>query len=281
MAQIIDGKALAAAQYDAMRLEVEGYASKYGRPPGLCAVLVGDDPASTIYVRNKENAARKVGLYSEVHRLPAETTQEELLSLISRLNADSRIDGILVQLPLPSHIDREAVIAAIDPGKDVDGFAGMKLGITAGPDTVPPCTPRAVVSMIKSTGQPIDGAHVLVIGRGMLVGKPLSALLLKENATLSVAHSHTKNLKELSLSADILVSATGHRGLVSGDMVKPGAVVIDVGISRTPEGKIAGDVDFEAASKRAGWITPVPGGVGPMTIAMVIRNTIDCALRHV
>ena len=278
---IIDGKAISAALYEQMRQEIDSLEVKYGRRPGLWAVIVGEDPASQVYVRNKENAARKVGLAGEVLRLPAETTQEELLALLDRLNNDPAVDGILLQLPLPAHINKDVAIAAIAPDKDVDGYAGMKQGLTARAGCIAPCTPRACIQLIKSTGIPIEGKHALVVGRGELVGKPVAALLLNENATVTIAHSRTQNLKELALTADIVVAAVGKAELIKGDMIKPGAVVIDVGINRNAEGKLVGDVEFETASRRAGFITPVPGGVGPMTIAMLIRNTLDCYLQHV
>ena len=278
---IIDGKAIAAALYDDMRHEIDSLEARYGRRPGLWAVIVGEDPASQVYVRNKENAARKVGLAGEVLRLPAETTQEELLELLARLGADPAVDGILLQLPLPEHIDKDAAIAAIAPDKDVDGYAGMKQGLTARAGCIAPCTPRACIHLIESTGVPIEGKHALVVGRGELVGKPVAALLLNRNATVTIAHSRTQNLKELALTADILVAAVGKPEIIKGDMIKPGAVVIDVGINRNAAGKLVGDVEFESASLRAGFITPVPGGVGPMTIAMLIRNTLDCYLKHV
>ena len=247
----------------------------------MWAVIVGEDPASQVYVRNKENAAKKVGLAGEVLRLPAETSQEELLAVLDKLNNDQAVDGILLQLPLPAHIDKDAAIAAIAPSKDVDGYAGMKQGLTARAGCIAPCTPRACIQLIKSTGISIEGKHALVVGRGELVGKPVAALLLNENATVTIAHSRTQNLKELALTADIVVAAVGKAELIKGDMIKPGAVVIDVGINRNAEGKLVGDVEFETASQRAGFITPVPGGVGPMTIAMLIRNTLDCYLKHV
>ena len=278
---IIDGKAISAALYEQMRQEIDSLEVKYGRRPGLWAVIVGEDPASQVYVRNKENAARKVGLAGEVLRLPAETTQEELLALLAQLNADPAVDGILLQLPLPKHIDKDAAIAAIAPDKDVDGYAGMKQGLTARAGCIAPCTPRACIHLIKSTGVSIEGKHALVVGRGELVGKPVATLLLNENATVTIAHSRTQNLKDLALTADIVVAAVGKPEVIKGDMIKPGAIVIDVGINRNSEGKLVGDVEFESASQRAGYITPVPGGVGPMTIAMLIRNTLDCYLQHV
>ena len=277
---IIDGKAIAAAQYEQMRQEIEDLEARYGRRPGLWAVIVGEDPASQVYVRNKENAARKVGLAGEVLRLPESTTQEELLALLGRLNADPAVDGILLQLPLPQHIDKDAAIAAIAPDKDVDGYAGMKQGLTARAGCIAPCTPRACIELIKSTGVSIEGKHALVVGRGELVGKPVATLLLNENATVTIAHSRTQDLKELALTADIVVAAVGKPEVIKGDMIKPGAVVIDVGINRNAEGKLVGDVEFAGASERAAFITPVPGGVGPMTIAMLIRNTLDCFLKH-
>lgn len=281
MAQIIDGKALAAARKEEMRLLVEEYSARYGRRPGLWAVIVGEDPASEVYIKNKENAARKAGLVSETVKLPASTSQEELLKLLKQLGSDERVDGILLQLPLPPQIDKDAAIAAIAPDKDVDGYAGMAQGLSARRGSIAPCTPRACIELIKSTGIQIEGKHAVVVGRGELVGKPVATLLLNENATVTIAHSRTRNLAEIVSAADIVVAAVGRAGVVTGDMIKPGAVVIDVGINRTPDGRIVGDVEFDSAAGRAGYITPVPGGVGPMTIAMLIRNTLDCYLRHV
>lgn len=281
MAQIIDGKAIAAGLYAEMAAKVEEYGNTYGRRPGLYVIIVGEDPASQVYVRNKEIAAKKVGMVSEVIRMPESTTQQELLDVIARLNADDTVDGILVQLPVPKHIDKDAVIAAVDPRKDVDGFFGMKSGFTMKKGYVAPCTPRACIHLIKTTGMEIEGKHALVVGRGELVGKPVATLLLDGNATVTIAHSRTRNLKEIALTADIIVAAVGRAHLITGDMVKPGAVVIDVGINRGEDGKLCGDVDFAAAAERAGYITPVPGGVGPMTIAMLIRNTLDCYLARV
>jgi methylenetetrahydrofolate dehydrogenase (NADP+)/methenyltetrahydrofolate cyclohydrolase len=281
MAQIIDGKAIAASLREKMRADVDGYELKYGRRPGLWAVIVGEDPASQVYVRNNLAAARKTGLVSEVVSLPFITTQGELLNVIAELNADEHVDGILLQLPLPAHIDKDAVIGAIAPDKDIDGYAGMARGLSARRGSVAPCTPRACIELIKSTGVPIEGRHAVVVGRGELVGKPVATLLLNENATVTIAHSRTSNLAEILSGADIVVAAVGRAGVVTGDMLKPGAVVIDVGINRMDDGRIVGDVDFESASLKAGYITPVPGGVGPMTIAMLLQNTIDCYLRHV
>lgn len=281
MGKIIDGKAISTALYEEMRLEVEQLEKKYGRRPGLTVVIVGEDPASQVYVRNKEINARKVGLVSEVIRMPEQTTQAELLGMIARLNADETVDGILVQLPVPKHIDKDAVIAAVAPGKDVDGFFGMKGGFTQKGGYVAPCTPRACIHLIKTTGEAIEGKHALVVGRGELVGKPVATLLLDENATVTIAHSRTRNLGEIARTADIIVAAVGRPKIITGDMVKPGAVLIDVGINRGEDGKLCGDIDFATAEPVAGWITPVPGGVGPMTIAMLIRNTLDCYLNHV
>ncbi len=281
MAQIIDGKAIAASLREKMRADVDGYELKFGRRPGLWAVIVGEDPASQVYVRNNLAAARKTGLVSEVVSLPFITTQGELLNVIAELNADEHVDGILLQLPLPAHIDKDAVIGAIAPDKDIDGYAGMARGLSARRGSVAPCTPRACIELIKSTGVPIEGQHAVVVGRGELVGKPVATLLLNENATVTIAHSRTSNLAEILSGADIVVAAVGRAGVVTGDMLKPGAIVIDVGINRMDDGRIVGDVDFESASLKAGYITPVPGGVGPMTIAMLLQNTIDCYLRHV
>ena len=281
MGKIIDGKAIAAGLYDEMRQEVERMEAQYGRRPGLTVIIVGEDPASQVYVRNTEVNAKKVGLVSEVIRMPEQTTQEELLEVIARLNADETVDGILVQLPVPKHIDKDAVIAAVAPDKDVDGFFGMKSGFTLNQGYVAPCTPRACIHLIKTTGETIEGKHALVVGRGELVGKPVATLLLNENATVTIAHSRTRNLGEIARTADIVVAAVGRPKIVTGDMVKPGAILIDVGINRDADGKLCGDIDYPTAEPVAGWITPVPGGVGPMTIAMLIRNTLDCYLKHV
>ena len=281
MGKIIDGKAIAAGLYDQMRQEVEQMEVQYGRRPGLTVIIVGEDPASQVYVRNKEVNAKKVGLVSEVIRLPEQTTQDELLAVIGRLNADPAIDGILVQLPVPKHIDKDAVIAAVAPDKDVDGFFGMKSGFTMKQGYVAPCTPRACIHLIKTTGETIEGKHALVVGRGELVGKPVATLLLGENATVTIAHSRTRNLGEIARTADIIIAAVGKPQIITGDMVKPGAILIDVGINRGADGKLCGDIDFASAEPACGWITPVPGGVGPMTIAMLIRNTLDCFLTHV
>ena len=281
MGRIIDGKAIAAGLYEEMLQEVDELEKKYGRRPGLTVIIVGKDPASQVYVQNKEKAAKKIGLVSNLVRLPEETPQEELLDVIAKLNADPTVDGILVQLPVPKHIDKDAVIAAVAPDKDVDGFFGMKSGFTMKQGYVAPCTPRACIHLIKTTGETIEGKHALVVGRGELVGKPVATLLLGENATVTIAHSRTRNLGEIARMADIIIAAVGRPNIITGDMVKPGAILIDVGINRGEHGKICGDIDYASAEPVAGWITPVPGGVGPMTIAMLIRNTLDCYLKHV
>lgn len=281
MGRIIDGKAIAAGLYEEMLQEVDELEKKYGRRPGLTVIIVGKDPASQVYVQNKEKAAKKIGLVSNLVRLPEETPQEELLDVIAKLNADPTVDGILVQLPVPKHIDKDAVIAAVAPDKDVDGFFGMKSGFTMKQGYVAPCTPRACIHLIKTTGETIEGKHALVVGRGELVGKPVATLLLGENATVTIAHSRTRNLGEIARMADIIIAAVGRPNIITGDMVKPGAILIDVGINRGEHGKICGDIDYASAEPVAGWITPVPGGVGPMTIAMLIRNTLDCYLSHV
>ena len=281
MGNIIDGKAIAAGLYEEMQQEVEQMERQYGRRPGLTVILVGKDLASQVYVRNKEVAAKKVGLVSNLIRLPEETTQDELLAVIDRLNADPTVDGILVQLPVPKHIDKDAVIAAVSPEKDVDGFFGMKSGFTLKQGYVAPCTPRACIHLIKAIGETIEGKHALVVGRGELVGKPVATLLLNENATVTIAHSRTRNLGEIARMADIIIAAVGRPHIIKGDMVKPGAILLDVGITRDENGKLCGDIDYDDAKTVAGWITPVPGGVGPMTIAMLIRNTLDCYLNHI
>jgi len=281
MGKIIDGKAIAAGLYEEMQQEVEQMERQYGRRPGLTVIIVGKDLASQVYVRNKEVAAKKVGLVSQVIRMPEETTQDELLDVIARLNADPAVDGILVQLPVPKHIDKDAVIAAVAPEKDVDGFFGMKSGFTLKQGYVAPCTPRACIHLIKAIGETIEGKHALVVGRGELVGKPVATLLLNENATVTIAHSRTRNLGEIARMADIIIAAVGRPHIIKGDMVKPGAILLDVGITRDENGKLCGDIDYDDAMPVAGWITPVPGGVGPMTIAMLIRNTLDCYLNHI
>ena len=277
MVNIIDGKALSAAIKDDVREQVLSLKEKYGRVPCLCVIIVGENLASQVYVRNKVRAAEYVGIDSLKVELPADTSEEALLARIAALNADPGVDGILVQLPLPRHIDETKVIDAIDPAKDVDGFhpsnvAGLWLGRTC---TVP-CTPAGILRLIDSTGVSLAGKQAVVVGRSNIVGKPVAKLLLDRNATVTVAHSRTSDLGAVTAQADVLVVAVGKAGLITGDMVKPGAVVIDVGMNRDAEGRLCGDVDFASCAEVAGWITPVPGGVGPMTIAMLMVNTLRC-----
>lgn len=278
-APIINGKQISEEIRRDLREEVERLA-KQGFTPGLAVVLVGEDPASQVYVRNKEKACHELGYYSEVHRLSAETSQEELLALVDKLNRQANIHGILVQLPLPKHIDEKAVIDAISAVKDVDGFHPVNVGnLMIGDDSLLPCTPAGVIELIKRTGVDIAGKHAVVIGRSNIVGKPVSLLLQRENATVTMCHSRTANMKELTRLADILVVAIGRANFVDASYVKPGAVVIDVGMNRLENGKLAGDVDFESVKEVSGPITPVPGGVGPMTITMLMQNTLIAAKR--
>ncbi|MEM8609415.1 MAG: bifunctional methylenetetrahydrofolate dehydrogenase/methenyltetrahydrofolate cyclohydrolase FolD [Myxococcota bacterium] len=278
MAELIDGKALAKEVRAEVKTRAEAFAAKYGRAPGLHVVLVGDDPASQVYVRNKERAAGKVGIAGEVHRLPAETTEADLLALVGKLNAASDIDGILVQLPLPDHLDDQTIVDAIDPGKDVDGLHPFNAGLlTVGRNGLRPCTPSGCMRMLSHVGCDPKGKRALVLGRSTLVGKPIALMLLEKHATVTVAHSRTENLDERVREADIVVAAVGRPNLVKGDWIKEGAVVIDVGINRLDDGTLTGDVDFEGAASRASHITPVPGGVGPMTIALLLSNTVDAA----
>ena len=277
MGQIIDGKALSAAIKDEVRAEVPALERQYGRKPCLCVIIVGENPASQVYVRNKVKAAEYVGIDSQKIELPVETSEEALLSRIAALNADPLVDGILVQLPLPRHIDEEKVIDAIAREKDVDGFhPGNVAGLWLGKDCIVPCTPAGILRLIDSTGVSLAGRRAVVVGRSNIVGKPVAKLLLDRNATVTIAHSRTADLGAVTRQADVLVVAVGRAGLITGDMVKPGAVVIDVGMNRDAEGKLCGDVDFASCEPVAGWITPVPGGVGPMTIAMLMVNTLRC-----
>lgn len=279
-AQIIDGKALA-AQVKAEAAAETAALKAQGVTPCLAVILVGEDPASQVYVRGKAKDCGDCGIDSRVIRLPEETTQAELLKLVGELASDKAVNGILVQLPLPAHIDEKAVIDAIPPEKDVDGFSPVNVGrMQIGEPCFLPCTPAGCIRMIESTGTAIEGKHAVVIGRSNIVGKPAALLLLAKNATVTICHSRTANLKELCAGADILVAAVGKAGFVTGDMVKPGAVVIDVGINRGEDGKLHGDVDFAAAAEKAAYITPVPGGVGPMTRAMLMKNTVQAAARQ-
>ena len=277
-AEILSGKVMS----ESLRKEIAERVSalkERGLTPGLAVILVGNDPASEIYVRNKGNGCTEVGMYSRTIYMPAETTQEELEAAIEELNADSAIHGILVQLPLPKHLDEQAALAKILPEKDVDGFHLINAGhMLTGTEGVVACTPRGALHMIKSTGVNLSGMEAVVIGRSNIVGKPMAMLLLKENCTVTMCHSRTQNLAEHTRRADILVAAVGKAGFVTADMVKPGAIVIDVGINRV-DGKVKGDVDYDAVKEVAGWITPVPGGVGKMTITMLLMNTVEAAER--
>ncbi|RDJ22632.1 bifunctional methylenetetrahydrofolate dehydrogenase/methenyltetrahydrofolate cyclohydrolase FolD [Bosea caraganae] len=274
-ALIIDGKAAAASLRAEIGLEVAAIKARRGLVPGLHVVLVGDDPASRVYVASKEKLAAEIGMSSVAHRLPAETSEAELLAKLAELNADDSVDGILVQLPLPKHIDTGRVIDAIDPAKDVDGLHPINAGRLAGgkPGLVP-CTPLGSMLLVKSVLPSLSGLEAVVVGRSELVGRPVAQLLLQADCTVTIAHSRTRDLAATCRRADILIAAVGRPGLVKGDWIKPGATVIDVGINRLPDGKLTGDVDFAEAVKVAGAITPVPGGVGPMTIACLLRNTL-------
>lgn len=278
MAVIIDGKATAQAVRGALRDEVAAFVAEKKTAPGLAVVIVGSDPASQVYVRNKHKACGEVGMYSEVHELPAETTEDELLLLIDKLNEDAKIHGILVQLPLPKHLDEEKVILAIDPKKDVDAFHPQNVGkIMIGNFSFVPCTPAGVMELLKHYNIDPAGKHCVIIGRSNIVGKPQAMLMLKENATVTICHSKTADLAQIAKSADILVAAVGKANFVTADMVKEGAIVIDVGINRNADGKLCGDVDFSSVEPLVSYITPVPGGVGPMTITMLLKNTLTAA----
>jgi len=281
VAKLIDGKLIAKAVRDEVRLGVQTFLAERGRRPGLHVVLAGDDPASAVYVRNKEKAAEEVGMAGAVHRLPASVTEAELLGLVQRLNADPAVDGILVQLPLPKGIAAEKILDAIDPAKDVDGFHPINVGaLWTGKPGLVPCTPRGCMRLLAEAGVALAGARAVVIGRSNIVGKPMAALLLAEHATVTVAHSRTRDLPGVCLQADVIVAAVGRAKMVQREWVKPGAVVIDVGMNRDEHGKLCGDVDFASVEPVAGAITPVPGGVGPMTIAMLLGNTLTAAARH-
>ncbi len=279
-ARIIDGKALAADIREALVDRVKQL-SFAGHRPGLAVILVGDDPASAVYVRNKGVACEQVGIQSSIDRMPADTSEDELLKRIGELNRDDNVHGILVQTPLPSHISSSRVLAAIAFEKDVDGLHATNAGLTLmGTPYFRSCTPYGVMKMLESIGTPIEGSQAVVLGRSNMVGKPMAMLLLAANATVTIAHSKTRALAAITRTADILIAAVGRRNLVTADMVKPGSVIIDVGTNRTAEGKLAGDVDFQNVRQVAGWISPVPGGVGPMTIAMLLTNTVEAAERR-
>ena len=277
MTKIIDGKAISAEVRAEIKKEVSLLAEN-GIKVCLAVVIVGDDPASQVYVRNKKRACDETGIASEIIAMPSETTEEELISVLDGLNSRSEINGILVQLPLPKHINERNIIAHIDPKKDVDAFCDENVGrIMTGNFSFLPCTPAGIIELLRRSGVSVCGKDCVVIGRSNIVGKPMAMLLLHENGTVTICHSRTKNLPEITRRADILVSAVGKAGFVTADMVKPGAVVIDVGMNRTPEGKLTGDVDFASVEPIASLITPVPGGVGPMTVTMLLKNTVTAA----
>lgn len=277
MAQIIDGKLVSRQVRERVAKETEELKNK-GITPGLAVIIVGEDPASQVYVRNKERACEEVGFYSEKFALPESTTQEDLNALVKELNERPEINGILCQLPLPKHLDDKEVINLIDPIKDVDAFHPVNVGaIMIGDYSFLPCTPAGVMELIHSTGVEISGKKAVVMGRSNIVGKPMAMLLLHENATVEITHSRTADLKEITKTADILVAAIGKAKFVTADMVKDGAVVIDVGMDRDENGKLCGDVDFENVKDKCSYITPVPGGVGPMTISMLMQNTLTAA----
>jgi methylenetetrahydrofolate dehydrogenase (NADP+) / methenyltetrahydrofolate cyclohydrolase len=281
MSQIIDGKAVAADVRARVATEVEEFVTTYGVQPGLATILVGDDPASHVYVRNKRRSSEEVGIASIHHELPADTSQAELAELIASLNEDDAVSGILLQLPVPPQIDGDAMTALVDPLKDVDGLTPVNAGLLMqGLDGLVPCTPRGVMELLRVAGAELTGARAVVVGRSKLVGKPLAALLLAANCTVIHCHSRTRDLPAECRSADILIAAAGQPKLITGDMVSPGAIVIDVGTNRGDDGKLVGDVDFDAVKDIAAAITPVPGGVGPMTIAMLLSNTLEAARRQ-
>ena len=281
MADIIDGKSVAQVVRGEVTARVAEFRTKFGRAPGLATVLVGADPASVTYVRNKRRASVECGIESFAHELPDTTSSSELLALVRRLNEQPEVHGILVQLPLPAAIDSEAVVDAIDPEKDVDGLHPRNQArLVLGRPGLRPCTPLGVMRLLDSKDVALAGARAVVIGRSNLVGKPLAFLLLERHATVAICHSRTRDLAEEVARADVVVAAIGRPRHVRGEWIRPGAVVIDVGINRTADGKLVGDVDFETARERAGAITPVPGGVGPMTIAMLLSNTVEAAIRQ-
>ncbi|MES9850624.1 MAG: bifunctional methylenetetrahydrofolate dehydrogenase/methenyltetrahydrofolate cyclohydrolase FolD [Candidatus Thiodiazotropha sp. L084R] len=280
-AELLDGKAIAAELRAKIKAGVDNRIAAGLRRPGLAVVLVGENPASQVYVRNKRKSCEEVGFHSQSFDLPIDTSQADLLKVIDKLNDDESIDGILVQLPLPDQIDEEAVIERILPTKDVDGFHPYNVGrLALRMPILRPCTPRGVMTMLEHTGQKLEGLDAVIIGQSNIVGRPMALELLAARCTITVCHSRTKDLAGKARSADILVAAVGRPEFVSGDWVKEGAIVIDVGINRTDEGKLVGDVAFEAAKERASWITPVPGGVGPMTIATLLENTLQAAELH-
>ena len=281
MAKVIDGNKVAAAIRGKCKTRVDALADKTGVTPGLAVILVGENPASAVYVRNKIRACDAVGIKSYTHRLAADTKTEDLVVLIHQLNADAGIHGILVQLPLPEHIDMERVLETISPDKDVDGFHLYNVGglVLGKGDFFPPCTPYGVCKMLESEDIEVEGQNVVVVGASNIVGKPMAIMLMAQDATVAICHAKTRDLAQFTILADILVVAAGVPNLIGPQMVKTGAVVIDVGINRLPDGRLVGDVDFEGVSKKASYITPVPGGVGPMTVTMLLENTIASAER--
>lgn len=278
-ARIIDGKAIAQELRAEWKVRVDGIKAQ-GITPGLAVIIVGEDPASRVYVGNKVRACAEAGIYSEHIALPADTQESTLLARIAELNVNPAIHGLLIQLPLPGHIDSNKVLEAISPEKDADGFHPVNVGaLVTGTTLFPPCTPSGTMKLLEKTGIEIEGRHAVVVGRSNIVGKPMALMLLHKNATVTICTSRTVNLAKYTRDADILVVATGKPRMITGDMIKPGAAVIDIGINRMPDGKLTGDVDFESARKVAGYLTPVPGGVGPMTITMLIENTLQAAER--
>lgn len=276
--EIIDGKQVAAELIDHIKNGVDRRLAAGHRAPGLAMILVGDNPASKVYVRNKEKACERSGIHSFMYRMPDTTSQEELLTTIDQLNNANAVDGILVQLPLPKHIDDDAVLNHIDPAKDADGFHPDNIGrLAIGEPRFRPCTPRGIMTLLQHTGITLAGMDAVIVGRSNIVGKPMALELIRESATVTVCHSKTKDLPGKVKAADLVVAAVGRPEFVKGDWIKSGAVVIDVGINRTDDGKLVGDVEFETAKQRASWITPVPGGVGPMTVASLLENTFDSA----
>lgn len=280
-ARILDGKTVSAEIRSRVKARVDAIRASGGRAPGLAVVLVGDNPASQVYVRNKRRACAEVGFHSELYELPAVASQEEILELMERLNGEHHIDGILVQLPLPDHIDAETVTERILPTKDVDGFHPYNLGrLALRRPLLRPCTPKGVMTLLGRTGLRLDGMDAVIIGQSNIVGRPMALELLAARCTITVCHSRTRDLAAKVQGADVLVVAMGRPSFVPGDWIKPGSVVVDVGINRTPNGNLVGDVDYPSCAQRAAWITPVPGGVGPMTIASLLENTLQAAELH-
>lgn len=283
MAKIIDGKAISIAIQEKLKSQASYFSIQFGRKPALAVIMVGDDPSSTVYVRNKITACENVGISSETYRLPADTDAKKIIDIINKLNADIMVDGILIQLPLPPHLNAKKILPLINAKKDVDGFGAENIGalLLDSREGLYSCTPLGCMQLLASTGISVAGKHAVVVGRSNEVGKPVAIMLLHQNATVSICHSYTKNLAEITKQADILVVAVGKEKMITADMVKEGAVVIDVGINRNAEGKLVGDVDFAEVEPKCSYITPVPGGVGPLTIAMLMSNTMKAAKRNV